>query len=122
MACANKVIGVIQAEFDGTNLDFIGGSVTITYGGLMGDGEIMTDGGKYYSTSKITPGSAEGDLPVTGDFSIDDFRGRCGLLTLLSDNGLSYIIRNATPVGDISTKTGEGKVTIKWMGDPVEEI
>ena len=122
MACANKVIGVISAEFDGTNLDFIGGSVTITYGGLMSDGEIMTDSGRYFPTSKYTPGSAEGDLAVTRDFKIDDFRNRCGLLTLLADNGLSYIIRNATPVGDISTKTGEGKVTIKWIGDPVEEI
>lgn len=122
MACANKILGLVQMEFDGTNIDPISNSVMINFGGEMGDGETITSSGKFYPSTTIKAGEVEAEVPVTADFNIDDYRGRCGLLTMIDDLGKTYIMRTATIIDAISTKSGEGKATLKWRGDPIEEI
>lgn len=122
MACSNKILGFVQLEFDGNNIDAVSDSVSITFGGEVGDGETMTTGGQYYPTTKIMPGEVECQIPVTADFDVDDYRGVCGLLTMIDDLGNTSIMRSAIIVDTINAKSGEGKATLKWRGDPVEKI
>src|SRR3970282_2382874 len=122
MAWENKVLSQYQIEFDGTNYDVVSGSASLNFGGEVCCGETMTAMGQYFPTTKILPGEFEAEVPVTAGFNINDFRGRCGLLTIIDDLGGVFIMRTAIIVEAISVKAGEGKAMLKWRGDPVESL
>jgi Phage tail tube protein len=96
---------------------------TLQPGGLKNN-ERMT-GDKFFYNQTNIPSKLTCKLPVTREVSLRELQEiNEAEITFASDNGRTWIIRNAAQTGDVQVQGGadNGKVELTFHGEPAEEM
>ena len=121
MANPNRVVGQVKIKADGQLLETDGQS-TMNIGGPSR--ESVTGDYQAGAFSESTNAAScecnllmKAGLSLTGLAAIDN-----ATLTMETDTGRTYIMRNAYVSETISFSTNEGKAKVMFMGPPAEEM
>lgn len=120
MPCASQTLRVVTIVFNGINHTPITKTALIKLGGSVASDGVMDNGGRYYGTSAMEPSEVEFEIPLTVDFNPDSYRGKCGDLMFLTEEGLSYLATNSQLSAAIEIKDGEGKAKLQFKGDAAQ--
>lgn len=119
MACTSKTIRVTTITFNGINHTPLNNSAEITMGGEVADGTVVNNAGKAFSGSKMEPGMVAFEMPATAGFNVDNYRGQCGDVQVLTSDGASYLCTNAQYKENTKLKDGDPKVKLEFVGDAI---
>jgi hypothetical protein len=122
MSCENQTLGLVEVRFNGILFEIQQGSAEINFGGQVAKENSLTDSGGYYPSFTNEPCEVKFETPLTKDFDLDALRGQCGVLTVLCDNGVTYVSTTAALSETISGKSGEGRASVQFSGAPLEQI
>lgn len=121
MANKNRVAGQARVKVDGDLLD-TDGTTSIELGGpkresVTGDYQA----GAFRQSEE--PSKVEATILVKGGTSLASLRGiDNATVTLETDTGQTFIVRNAYVADVISFNTSEGKAKVVFQGPPAEEM
>lgn len=119
MACPSKTFRVTTITFAGINHTPLNNTAEVTMGGEVADGTVVNNAGKAFSASKMEPGMVSFEMPNTADFKVDNYRGQCGDLQVLTSDGESYLCTNAQSKENTKRKDGDAKVKLEFVGDAI---
>lgn len=121
MANPNQVVGRLKIKIDGAMQPTAQGKATMNIGGVTREAVP----GDYESGSfmeKQVPSETDFEVLLKKGVSLANLRAiDNATLTLETDIGTSYIVRNAY-CADAITVGQEGSAKVKFMGPPAEEV
>lgn len=118
----SQIHGRATIRIDGQFYDSEPGA-SIEVGGTTNISRPMTHTVKYSQTYQ--PGRITCGIPLTDDLSLVQLKGLTGVeVTFETDNGKTFILRNAVQVGAAALAGGDsgGVVQLEFSGDPAEEV
>lgn len=91
---------------------------------LGGDKRTPVVGNKVIGyTEQTEPAELECEVALTEGMSLAELKGIVdATVTYEADTGQTYVIRNAFVTDTIDLTASEGKVALKFAGDPAEEM
>lgn len=121
MANSNRVVGQVRVKIDGDLLDTDGKS-TLELGGPKRESVI----GDYQAGSfreSTEPSKVEVNLLMKASLSLGALRLiDNATVTMETDVGQTFIVRNAYVSDVISFATGDGTAKVVFMGPPAEQV
>lgn len=120
MAGRNQVLGQCRVTVAGVTYE-TDGKTTIAMGGTKRE----SVAGDYQASAfreSTEPGKVECSILIKPGVSLAalDFRGET--VTILSDTGHQFVMRDAYTAEPVSTSTDDGKAKLVLQGAPVEEL
>ena len=121
MGNPNRVAGQAVIKVDGDTFETDGNSTMELGGSVRSAVEGDYQAGSFRETT--TPSKIEMSVLLKGGTRIADLRKiDNGTVTLQTDVGQTYLMRNAYCADVISFSTNEGKARLVFMGPPAEEL